>query len=41
MTNNPRSIHENSNMTPGLSSNFSIFGLVFLVIKSLLGTVRQ
>ena len=41
MTNSPRSIYENSNMTPGLSSNFSIFGLVFLVLKSLLGTVRQ
>ena len=41
MTNSPRSIYENSNMTLGLSSHFSIFGLVFFVLKSLLRTARQ
>ena len=28
-------------MTPRLSAHFSIFGLVFFVLKSLLGIVRQ
>ena len=28
-------------MTPRLSGNFSIFGLVFFVLKSLLGIARQ
>ena len=28
-------------MTPGLSSHFSIFALVFIVSKSLLGIARQ
>ena len=28
-------------MTPRLSGHFSIFGLVFFVLKSLLGIVRQ
>ena len=28
-------------MTPGLSGHFSIFGLVFFVLKSLLGVGRQ
>ena len=31
----------NSNMTPRLSGHFSIFGLVFFVLKSLLGVARQ
>ena len=34
------SIHQNSNMTPRLSGHFSIFGLVFFVFKSRLGTGR-
>ena len=37
----PRSIYENSNMTLRLSGNISIFGLVFFVLKSLLGIARQ
>ena len=39
--NRPRSIYLNSNMTPRLSGHFSIFGLVFFVLKSFLGTARQ
>ena len=39
--NSPRSIYYNSNMTPRLSGHFSIFGLVFFVLKSLLRIVRQ
>ena len=39
--NNPRSIYENSNKTPKLSGHFSIFGLVFFVLKFLLGIARQ
>ena len=34
MTNSPRSIYENSKMTPRLSGHFSTFGLVFFVISS-------
>ena len=37
----PRSLYQNSNLTPGLSSHFSIFALVFIVSKSLLGIARQ
>ena len=37
----PRAIYSNSNMTPRLSSHFSIFGLVFFVLNSLLGIARQ
>ena len=33
--NSPRSIYLNCNMTPRLSGHFSIFGLVFFVLKSL------
>ena len=32
---------KNSNMTPTLSGHFSTFGLVFFVLKSLLGIARQ
>ena len=39
--NSPRSIYYNSNMNPRLSGHFSIFGLLFFVLKSLLGIVRQ
>ena len=39
--NNPLSIYLNSNMTRRLSGHFSEFGLVFFVIKSLLGIARQ
>ena len=39
--NSPPSIDENSNMTPRLSGHFPIFGLVFFVLKSLLGIARQ
>ena len=39
--NSPRSIYLNSNMTRRLSGHFSIFGLVFFVLKSLLGIARQ
>ena len=31
----------NSNMTPRFSSHFSILGLVFFLLKSLLGIARQ
>ena len=41
MTNSPRSIYENSKMTPRLSDHFSIFGVGFFVLKSLLGIARQ
>ena len=34
-------IQYNANMTPRLSGHFSIFGLVFVVLKSLLGIERQ
>ena len=39
--NSPRSIYLNSNLTPRLSGHFSIFGLVFFVLKSFLGISRQ
>ena len=39
--NSPRSIYLNSNMTPRLSGHFSVFGLVFFVLKSLLRIARQ
>ena len=39
--NSPRSMYKNSDMTPRLSGHFSIFGLVFFVLKSLLGVARQ
>ena len=39
--NSLRSIYSNSNMITRLSGHFSIFGLVFFVLKSLLGIVRQ
>ena len=39
--NSPRSIYLNSNMTTRLSGHFSIFGLIFFVLKSLLATARQ
>ena len=39
--NSPRSINEDSNMTPRLSGHISIFGLIFFELKSLLGIVRQ
>ena len=39
--NSPSSIYSNSNMTTMLSGHFSIFVLVFFVLKSLLGTARQ
>ena len=32
--------HVHSNMTPRLSGHFSIFGLAFFVLKSLLGIAR-
>ena len=41
VANSPRSIYWNSNMTPRLSGHFSMFGLVFFVLKSLLGIARQ
>ena len=37
----PRSMYSNSNMTPRLSGHFSIFGLAFSVLNSLLGIARQ
>ena len=39
--NRPRSIYQYSNMAPRLSGQTSIFGVVFLVSKSLLGIERQ
>ena len=41
LTNRPRSIYQYSNMAPRLSGQTSIFGVVFLVFKSLLGIERQ
>ena len=48
LTNSPRSIYQNSNMTSRLSDHFSLFGLVwcffglvFFVLTSLLGIARQ
>ena len=38
--NSPRSIYENSNMTPRLSGRISSFGLFFFCVKSLLGIAR-
>ena len=38
--NSPHLIYENSNMTSRFSGHFSIFGLVFFVLKSLLGIAR-
>ena len=34
-------MYKNSDMTPRLSGHFSIFGLVFFVLKSLLGIAKQ
>ena len=39
--NSPRSMYKNSDMTPRLSGHFSIFSLVFFVLKSLLGIAKQ
>ena len=39
--NRPRSIYQYSNMTPRLSGQTSIFGVVFFVSKSLLGIEGQ
>ena len=39
--NRPRSIYQYSNMAPRLSGQTSIFGVVFFVFESLLGTERQ
>ena len=39
--NSPRSIKKNSNMNPRLSGYISILGLVFFVLKSLLGITRE
>ena len=41
IANRPRSIYQYSNMAPRLSSQTSIFGVVFLVSKSLLGIEGQ
>ena len=41
IVNGPRSIYQNSKMTPTLSGHFSTFGLVFFVHRSLLGIARQ
>ena len=38
--NSPRSKYENSDMTPRLSGHFSVFTLVFFVLKSPLGIAR-
>jgi len=40
-SNSPRSIYWKTNMTRRLSGHFSIFGLVFFVLKSVLGIARQ
>ena len=40
-SNGPRSIYQNSNMTPRLSGHFSVFSLIFFVLKSPLGIARQ
>ena len=39
--NRPRSIYQYSNMAPRLSGQTSIFGVVFFVFESLLGTESQ
>ena len=39
--NSPRLIYYFSNMTSRLSGNISVFGLVLIVLKSLLGPARQ
>ena len=39
--NSPHSIYESSNVTPRLYGHISIFGLVFFVLKSLLGIARR
>ena len=39
--NSPRLIYQYSNMTSRLSGNISTFGLVLIVLKSLLGIARQ
>ena len=39
--NRPRSIYQYSNMTPRLSGQTSIFGVVFFIPKSLLGIEGQ
>ena len=41
LNNSPRLIYYFSNMTSRLSGNISVFGLVLIVLKSLLGTARQ
>ena len=40
LSNSPGSICENCNMTSRLSDHISILGLVFLVLKSLLGIAK-
>ena len=39
--NSPRSIKKNSNVNPRLSGYISILGLVFYLLKSVLGIARQ
>ena len=39
--NSPHSIYKSSNVTPRLYGHISIFGLVFFVLKSLLGIARR
>ena len=39
--NSPRSIKKNANMNPRLPGYISVLGLVFFVLKSLLGIARQ
>ena len=39
--NSPRSIKNNSNMNPRISGYISILGLVFFVLRSLLGIARE
>ena len=41
VVNRPRSIYQYSNMAPRLSGQTSIFGVVFFLFESLLGTERQ
>ena len=41
LSNRPRSIYQYSNMAPRLSGQTSIFGVVFFVLKPLLGIDEQ
>ena len=41
VSNRPRSIYQYSNMAPRLSGQTAIFGVIFLVSKSLLGNEEQ